>query len=332
MTYYPNLRMRRLRADDFSRRLIRETSLSCDDLIYPIFVTEGDNQRQAVSSLPGIERFSIDLLVEEAQRVHQLGIPAIALFPTVSDDKRTSTANEAFNPEGLIQRAVRSLKQNLPQLGVITDVALDPFTSDGQDGLSDESGYVMNDETVQVLVHQALSHIEAGADIVAPSDMMDGRVGVIRDAFEHKGYVNAKILAYSVKYASHFYQPFRSAVGSQTALGESTKETYQMDICNAQEALREAQLDLDEGADILMVKPATMYLDIVAKLKDTFNVPVFAYHVSGEYAMLKASAVAGHIDEKQCVLETLKCIKRAGASAILSYYAVDAARWLRDGE
>lgn len=329
---YPNLRMRRMRADDFSRRLIRETRLTADDLIYPLFVTEGENTREAVAAMPGVERLSIDLLLQEAAQVYELGIPAIVIFPVIPADKKSKDAKEAFNPDGLVQRAVSELKQRLPELGVITDVALDPFTIHGHDGLIDDSGYVINDETVAVLVQQALSHAQAGADMIAPSDMMDGRIGAIRNALEHEDYINMRILAYSAKYASHFYGPFRDAVGSADGLDGDGKETYQMDTANAQEAVTETQLDVDEGADIVMIKPATMYLDVIARIKDTFDVPVFAYHVSGEYVMLKAAAGNGMLDERGCVLETLTSIKRAGANAILTYYAKAAAQWLRQAQ
>ena len=329
MGYYPDLRMRRMRADDFSRRLIRETRLSVDDLIYPVFVIEGDNKREAITAMPGIERLSIDLLLQEAAQVQELGIPAVTIFPVIPADKKSDNAEEAFNPDGLAQRAVREFKEQLPELGVITDVALDPFTTHGHDGLIDDDGYVLNDETIAVLARQALSHAQAGADMVAPSDMMDGRVGAIRNALEHQGHVNTRILAYTAKYGSHFYSPFRDAVGSTDNLGGAGKETYQMDTANVREAIAEARLDADEGADILMVKPATLYLDVIVRIKDAFNMPLFAYHVSGEYVMLKAAVAAGHLDERACVLETLTSIKRAGANAVLTYYAKAAAQWLR---
>ncbi len=329
---YPNLRMRRMRADDFSRRLIRETRLTTDDLICPMFVVEGENTREAITAMPGIDRLSIDFLVQEAAQVHELGIPAIAIFPVIAADKKSDNAKEAFNPDGLVQRAIGNLKKQLPGLGVITDVALDPFTTHGHDGLIDENGYVINDETVAVLVQQALSHAQAGADMLAPSDMMDGRIGAIRDALEHEDYIHMRILAYSAKYASHFYSPFRDAVASADNLSGAGKETYQMDAANVQEAITEAQLDVGEGADVLMVKPATMYLDVIARIKDTFGVPVFAYHVSGEYAMLKAASAGGMLDERNCALETLTSIKRAGANAILTYYAKAAAQWLRQAQ
>ncbi len=321
-------RMRRMRRDDFSRRLMREHRLDVDDLIYPMFVIEGENQREAVASMPGIERVSIDQLLIEAGQCVQLGIPAIALFPVAGDHKKSDDAAEAYNPDGLAQRAVRALKQSFPALGVITDVALDPFTSHGQDGLVDDSGYVLNDETVEVLVKQALSHAEAGADIVAPSDMMDGRIGAIREALEAGGFIHTRILAYSAKYASSFYGPFRDAVGSAANLGAGNKYSYQMDPANSDEALREVELDISEGADMFMVKPGMPYLDIVRRVKETFEVPTYVYHVSGEYAMLKAAAQNGWLDEKATVLEALLSFKRAGADGILTYYAKTAAEWL----
>jgi porphobilinogen synthase len=325
---FPSTRMRRMRFDDFSRRLMRENQLSADDLIYPMFVTEGLNLREPISSMPGIERYSLDVLLAEAREVCNLGIPAIALFPVVSGDKKSENAAEAYNPDGLIQRSVRALKKSLPNLGIITDVALDPFTLHGQDGLINNSGYVVNDETNEVLVRQALSHSDAGADIVAPSDMMDGRIGAIRQALEAKGHVNVRILAYSAKYASSFYGPFRDAVGSSGNLGGGNKYSYQMDPANSDEALREIQLDLQEGADIVMVKPGMPYLDIIRRVKDRYGVPTFAYQVSGEYAMIKAAAMNGWLDEKPVVLESLLAFKRAGSDAILTYYAKSVAIWL----
>ncbi len=322
------IRMRRMRRDEFSRRLMRENHLNVDDLIYPMFVIEGENHREAVASMPGIERVSIDQLLLEAGQCVQLGIPAIAIFPVVGETEKSDDAAEAYNPNGLAQRAVRALKQNYPDLGVITDVALDPFTSHGQDGLIDDSGYVLNDETVDVLVKQAVSHAEAGADIVAPSDMMDGRIGAIREALEAAGYIHTRILAYSAKYASSFYGPFRDAVGSAANLGAGNKYSYQMDPANSDEALREVELDISEGADMFMVKPGMPYLDIVRRVKDTFEVPTYVYHVSGEYAMLKAAAQNGWLDEKATVLESLLSFKRAGADGILSYYAKTVAEWL----
>ena len=322
-------RMRRMRANDFSRRLMRESKLSVDDLIYPVFVINGENQRQTINSMPGVERLSIDLLLKEAETIHRLGIPAIAIFPVTDPAEKTDSADEAWNPQGLAQRAVRALKEALPELGVITDVALDPFTSHGQDGLIDKRGYVLNDETVDVLVKQALSHAEAGADIVAPSDMMDGRVAAIRDALEEANYTNTKILAYSAKYASSFYGPFRDAVGSAGQLGTANKYSYQMDCANSDEAMVEVALDIEEGADMVMVKPGMPYLDIIRRVRDEFDIPVFAYQVSGEYAMIKAAAQNGWLDEKAVVLEALLAFKRAGANAILSYFAKDVARWLQ---
>jgi porphobilinogen synthase len=325
---FPSTRMRRMRFDDFSRRLMRENQLSTDDLIYPMFVTEGLNLREPISSMPGIERYSLDLLLSEVKEVYELGIPAIALFPVVGNDKKSENAAEAYNPDGLIQRSVQVLKQAVPQLGIITDVALDPFTIHGQDGLINEQGYVINDETNEVLVRQALSHAEAGADIVAPSDMMDGRIGAIRQVLEAKGYVNVKILAYSAKYASSFYGPFRDAVGSSGNLGGGNKYSYQMDPANSDEALREIQLDLQEGADIVMIKPGMPYLDIIRRVKDSYGVPTFAYQVSGEYAMIKAATMNGWLDEKPVVLESLLAFKRAGSDAILTYFAKSVAQWL----
>ncbi len=334
MTYnninFPQTRMRRMRYNDFSRRLMRENRLSVDDLIYPMFVTEGSNQRQTISSMPGVERLSLDLLLEEAHQLYKLGIPAIALFPVTSADKKSEHAAEAYNPDGLTQRSVRALKKAVPELGIITDVALDPFTTHGQDGLVNSDGYVINDETIDVLVRQALSHAEAGADIVAPSDMMDGRIGAIRQALEAGNHVNTLILAYSAKYASSFYGPFRDAVGSAGMLGKGNKYSYQMDPANSDEALREIQLDLQEGADMVMVKPGMPYLDIIRRVKDQYGVPTFAYQVSGEYAMLKAASMNGWLEEKQVVLESLLAFKRAGSDAILTYYAKSVAQWLQE--
>ncbi len=310
---------------------MRENAISSDDLIYPMFILEGQERREAVASMPGIERVSIDLLLKEAGQLVNLGIPALALFPVTAADKKSLDAAEAFNPEGLAQRAVRALKQAFPELGVITDVALDPFTTHGQDGLVDDSGYVMNDETVEVLVKQALSHAEAGADVVAPSDMMDGRIGQIRDALEGQGHIHTRILAYSAKYASSFYGPFRDAVGSAANLGAGNKYTYQMDPANSDEAVHEVGLDLDEGADMVMVKPGMPYLDIVRRVKDEFGVPTYAYHVSGEYAMLKAAGQNGWLDERAVVMEVMLCFKRAGADGILTYYAKQLAEWLKQG-
>ena len=326
----PSIRMRRMRRDDFSRRLMRESQLTVDDLIYPIFVIEGQGQREKVDSMPGVERVSIDELLKEAKELVQLGIPAIALFPVVGDTKKSLDAQEAYNPDGLAQRAVRALKQAQPSLGVITDVALDPFTTHGQDGLIDDSGYVLNDETVEVLVKQALSHAEAGADIVAPSDMMDGRIGAIRKELEANNFIYTRILAYSAKYASSFYGPFRDAVGSAANLGAGNKYTYQMDPANTNEALWEVGLDLEEGADMVMVKPGMPYLDIVYRVKEQFGVPTYAYHVSGEYSMLKAASQNGWLDEKAVVTEALLGFKRAGADGILTYYAKTVAQWLKE--
>lgn len=319
-----------MRADAFSRNLMQENKLSTNDLIYPLFVLEGKTKREAVSSMPGVERVSLDELKKEAAEIYHLGIPAIALFPVTPTEKKSLGAEEAYNPEGLAQRAVRAIKDEIPELGVITDVALDPFTSHGQDGLIDDNGYVVNDETVEVLVKQALSHAQAGADIVAPSDMMDGRVGAIRTELESHGFVNTKILSYAAKYASSFYGPFRDAVGSADNLSGGNKYSYQMDPANSDEALREVQLDIDEGADMVMVKPGLPYLDIVQRIKSEFGVPTFVYQVSGEYAMLKAAAQQNWLDEKACVLESLLCIKRAGADGVLTYFAKDVARWLKD--
>jgi len=327
---FPFRRMRRMRRDDFSRRLMRETRLAADDLIYPLFITDGKNAREPVPSMPAVDRVNVDALLQEVAEVQALGIPAIALFPVVPEKQKSARAEEAFNPEGLVQRAVRALKESVPELGVITDVALDPYTSHGQDGLVDDSGYVLNDETVAVLQKQALSHAEAGADIVAPSDMMDGRIGAIRTALDEAGRIHTRILAYSAKYASAFYGPFRDAVGSAASLGGAGKETYQMDTANSDEALHEVALDIDEGADMVMVKPALPYLDILFRVKEAYGLPVFAYHVSGEYAMLKAAAQNGWLDERKTVLESLLACKRAGADAILTYYAKAAAQWLRE--
>ncbi|MGF1642678.1 MAG: porphobilinogen synthase [Thiotrichales bacterium] len=327
---YPQTRPRRMRRDDFSRRLMREHTLSPDDLIYPVFVLEGEQRREPVTSMPGVERKSLDLLLHEAHELLALGIPALALFPVIAAEGKSDGAQEAYNPHGLVQRTVRALKSAYPALGVITDVALDPYTSHGQDGLMDAHGYITNDATVEVLVRQALSHAEAGADIVAPSDMMDGRIGAIRAALEQSAHVNVRILAYAAKYASSFYGPFRDAVGSAGNLGGGNKYSYQMDPANSNEALREVGLDLDEGADMIMVKPGLPYLDIVRRVKDRFGAPTFVYQVSGEYAMLKAAGQQGWIDERACVLEALLGMKRAGADAILTYFAKDVARWLRE--
>jgi porphobilinogen synthase len=327
---FPATRMRRMRAHDFSRRLMRENRLTSDDLIWPVFVLEGDDAVEPVKSMPGVERMTIDRLLPAAERCLELGIPAIALFPVVPADCKSDDAREAWNPEGLSQRAVMALKSRFPELGVITDVALDPFTSHGLDGLVDDTGYVVNDETVDVLVKQALSHVEAGADVVAPSDMMDGRIAAIRQALETEGFPNKKILSYAAKYASSFYGPFRDAVGSAASLGGANKYSFQMDPANGNEALHEIELDLEEGADMVMIKPGMPYLDIIRRVKDTFGVPTFAYQVSGEYAMLKAASQNGWLNEEAVVLEALTCFKRAGADGVLTYYAVQAAEWLQN--
>jgi porphobilinogen synthase len=327
---FPATRMRRMRANEFSRRLMRETRLSPDDLIWPVFVLEGKDKVEPVASMPGVERMSIDRLVKAARRCHKLGIPAIALFPIPAAKAKTADGRESWNPDGLAQHAVATLKDKIPELGVITDVALDPFTTHGQDGLIDDTGYVLNDATVDVLVKQALSHAEAGADVVAPSDMMDGRIGAIRQALETEGFSNTRILAYAAKYASAFYGPFRDAVGSASSLKGGNKYSYQMDPANSDEALREVELDIDEGADMVMIKPAMPYLDIVRRVKDCFGLPTLAYQVSGEYAMLKAAALNGWLAERAVVLEALTGIRRAGADAILTYYAIQAAEWLQE--
>jgi porphobilinogen synthase len=325
---FPATRMRRMRRDAFSRRLMRETTLSVDDLIYPMFVVDGEAQRQPVASMPRIERYSVDELLRECALLMQLRIPAIALFPNIGEAKKSLDAREAWNPDGVVQRAVRAIKREFPELGVITDVALDPFTTHGQDGLLDEAGHILNDLTVETLVRQARSHADAGADVVAPSDMMDGRIGAIRHAFEGAGLIHTRILSYAAKYASSFYGPYRDAVGSAASLGKGTKHTYQMDVGNSDEALREVALDIDEGADMVMIKPGLPYLDIVRRVKDEFGMPTLVYQVSGEYAMIMAAAAAGWLDERQAALESLACIKRAGADGILSYFAKRAAEWL----
>ena len=330
MSMFPGVRMRRMRRDDFSRRLMQESVLTSNDFIYPVFVLDGERRQEAVTSMPGVERQSLDILLKTAERAVALGIPALAIFPVVDASLKTLGAEEAYNDEGLVPRVVRALKQAFPDLGVITDVALDPYTSHGQDGLIDESGYVLNDETLAVLTRQALCHARAGADVVAPSDMMDGRVGRIRQALEKEGFIYTRILAYSAKYASSFYGPFRDAVGSAANLGKGNKYTYQMDPANSDEALREVALDLEEGADMVMVKPGMPYLDIVRRVKDEFGVPTYAYQVSGEYAMLKAAAQNGWLNEKACVLESLLAFKRAGADGILTYFALDAAEYLKE--
>ncbi|MDH3672271.1 MAG: porphobilinogen synthase [Gammaproteobacteria bacterium] len=327
---FPLLRMRRMRRDQFSRRLMRESRLTIDDLIQPVFVIDGDNRSEPVASMPGVERLTIDRLAKYAEELARLGVPALALFPVTPADKKSQTAEEAYNPEGLVQRAVRAVKSAIPELGIITDVALDPYTSHGQDGLVGADGYVLNDETIEVLVRQALVLAEAGSDVVAPSDMMDGRIGAIREALEQAGFIHTRILAYSAKYASGFYGPFRDAVGSAGNLGKASKSTYQMDPANSDEALREVALDIEEGADMVMVKPGLPYLDIVRRVKERFGMPTFVYQVSGEYAMLMAAAQNGWLDERAVVLESLLSIKRAGADAILSYFSGRVAAWLRE--
>ena len=327
---FPQTRMRRTRRTAALRNLVAESALGPGDLIYPVFILEGENRTEAVVSMPGVQRKSVDMLLLELADVVALGIPAIALFPVIDDARKSLDGAECANPDGLVQRAVREIKSNYPDLAVITDVALDPYTTHGQDGIIDDSGYVMNDATVEMLVRQSESHADAGADIVAPSDMMDGRIGAIRSQLESAGHHNTMILAYAAKYASCFYGPFRDAVGSATNLAGGDKSTYQMAPANSDEALREVGLDIAEGADIVMVKPAMPYLDIVRRVSETYSVPTFAYQVSGEYAMLKAASANGWLDERSSVLEALLCIKRAGARAILTYYAVDAARWLAD--
>jgi porphobilinogen synthase len=327
---FPATRLRRMRRDEFSRRLMRETTLTAANFIWPVFVVEGVQQRVAVPSMPGVERMSVDVLLSEAEELLTLGVPAIALFPVTDASGKTDDGRAAWNPEGLAQRAVRALKARLPELGVITDVALDPFTTHGQDGLIDANGYVLNDETVAALVRQALSHAEAGADVVAPSDMMDGRIGQIRAALEANNHIHTRILAYSAKYASSYYGPFRDAVGSAMNLGKGNKFSYQMDPANSDEALREVALDIAEGADMVMVKPALPYLDIVRRVKDQFGVPTYAYQVSGEYAQIMAAAQRGWLDERATALEALLSIRRAGADGILTYFAKRAARWLRE--
>lgn len=328
---FPATRMRRMRRDDFSRRLMREHRLSADDLIYPVFVLEGEGIVQPVPSMPGVSRMSLDKLLEVAAEAVALGVPALALFPVIDSDRKSLGAEEAYNPDGLVPRVVKALKQRFPELGVITDVALDPYTSHGQDGLIDASGYVLNDETLEVLARQALCHAQAGADVVAPSDMMDGRVARIRAELDAAQQIHTRILAYSAKYASAFYGPFRDAVGSAGNLGKGNKYTYQMDPANSDEAIREVALDISEGADMFMVKPGMPYLDIVRRVKTELKVPTYVYQVSGEYAMLKAAVANGWLNEQACVLESLVGFKRAGADGILTYYALDAARWLKEG-
>lgn len=325
---FPKARMRRMRYSKFSRRLAAETRLTVDDLIYPMFIRDGKNKREAIQLMPGIARLSVDILLQEAEQLVNLGIPAIALFPLIEQDKKSLLAEESYNPDGLIPHAVRELKKAFPDLGVITDIALDPYTVHGQDGIIDANGYVANDVTTQILVKQALSHADAGADVVAPSDMMDGRIGAIREALEAAGHSNTRILAYSAKYASSFYGPFREAVGSATGLGKADKFQYQMDPCNANEALHEVAMDLAEGADMIMIKPGMPYLDIVKQTKEQFRAPTFVYQVSGEYAMIKAGVAAGCMDERAAVMESLIAMKRAGADGILTYFAKQVAEWL----
>jgi porphobilinogen synthase len=325
---FPANRPRRLRRDDFTRRLVREHALSVNDLIYPVFVLEGENRREAVGSMPGVERLSLDLLLPVAEQCVKLGIPVMALFPVISAHLKTPDGVEATNPEGLVPHVVRELKKNFPELGVMTDVALDPFTSHGQDGLLDDTGYILNDITTEMLVKQAMTQADAGVDIVAPSDMMDGRIGAIRQALEARGHIHTRIMAYSAKYASAFYGPFRDAVGSASNLGKADKKVYQMDPGNTDEALREVALDIAEGADMVMVKPGMPYLDVVRRVKDEFKVPTFAYQVSGEYAMLKAAAINGWLDHDAVMMESLLAFKRAGADGVLTYFAIDAAKKL----
>lgn len=328
--FHPAYRPRRMRHDEFSRRLMRENTVTTNDLIYPMFIHELEG-RQAVASMPGVERLSIDELLKVAGECVELGIPVIDLFPVIDAARKSLDGAEAWNPDGLAQRAVRALKAAYPQLGVMTDVALDPYTTHGQDGIIDDTGYVLNEVTVEALVKQALSHAAAGADIISPSDMMDGRIGAIRQALDAAGYINVRIMAYSAKYASAYYGPFRDAVGSSGNLGKADKSTYQMDPANSDEAMREIALDLDEGADMVMVKPGMPYLDVVRRVKEEFGVPTFAYQVSGEYAMIKAAAANGWLDERKCVMEALVGFKRAGADGVLTYFAPQVARWLREG-
>lgn len=328
--FYPETRMRRMRANDFSRRLMRESMLTPDDLIYPVFVIEGENETEQVASMPGVERMSIDLLVKEAKELASLGVPAMALFPVTPMDAKTEFAEESYNPDGLAQRAVKAIKDACPEMGIMTDVALDPFTTHGQDGIINEEGYVLNDRTVDTLIKQALSHAEAGADIVAPSDMMDGRIGGIRDELECNGFVNTLIMAYSAKYASAYYGPFRDAVGSAANIGKGNKFSYQMDPANSDEALHEVALDLAEGADMVMVKPGMPYLDIVRRVKDELKAPTYVYQVSGEYAMHMAAFQNGWLDEKSVTLESLLAFKRAGADGVLTYFAKRVAQWMND--
>ena len=326
--YFPATRLRRMRRDDFSRRLMREHTLTVDDLIYPVFVLEGDNREQDVKSMPGVKRQSLDRLLFTAEEAVRLGVPMLSIFPVIESGKNNE-ATEAYNPDGLVPTVVRALKARFPELGLMTDVALDPYTIHGQDGLIDDAGYVLNDETTAVLVKQALCHADAGADMVGPSDMMDGRIGAIRQALEEEGFIHTKLFAYSAKYASSFYGPFRDAVGSAGNLGKADKKTYQMDPANVDEAVQEVAMDLEEGADLVMIKPGMPYLDVIRRVKDTFGVPTFAYQVSGEYAMLKAAAANGWLDGDKCMMESLLAFKRAGADGILTYFALDAARLLK---
>ena len=328
ISQYPAIRLRRMRRDDFSRRLMREHRLTTDDLVYPVFVLDGQNRREDVASMPGVQRLSVDLLLPVAEQCVAAGIPVMALFPVIDVQLKSADGREATNPDGLVPRAVRELKRRFPELGLLTDVALDPFTTHGQDGLIDDTGYVLNDETIAVLRQQAMVQADAGVDIVAPSDMMDGRIGAIRHSLEAAGHIHTRIMAYSAKYASAFYGPFRDAVGSVSNLGKSNKAVYQMDPANTDEALREVALDIAEGADMVMVKPGMPYLDIVRRVKDEFRMPTYVYQVSGEYAMLKAAAINGWLDEKKVVLESLLGFKRAGADGVLTYFALQAAQWL----
>ena len=328
---YPAVRMRRMRRDPFSRALMRENTVTASDLIYPVFVLDGENQRQQVASMPGVERVSVDLLLKVAEEAVSLGIPVLALFPVVDASLKTYDGVEATNPEGLVPRAVRALKREFPQLGLMTDVALDPYTTHGQDGLPDENGYIVNEKTIEMLIRQAMAQAEAGVDIVAPSDMMDGRIGAIRMALEEQNFIHTRIMAYSAKYASAYYGPFRDAVGSAANLGKADKNTYQMDPANTDEALREVALDLAEGADMVMVKPGMPYLDVVRRVKDEFKVPTFAYQVSGEYAMLQAAFQNGWLDKDKIIMETMMAFKRAGADGVLTYFAMDVARRLKAG-
>ncbi len=328
---FPMVRMRRMRHDDFSRRLMRENVLTPNDLILPVFVMEGEGLREPIPTMPGVFRYSLDELLKVCKEMVELGIPMIALFPHIEDSLKTPDGREAANPDGLIPRVVRAIKTQYPELGVMCDVALDPYTTHGQDGLIDETGYILNDETIEMLLQQSLAQARAGADVIAPSDMMDGRIGIIREAFEDEGLIHTRIMAYSAKYASSFYGPFRDAVGSSANLGKSNKAVYQQDPANGDEALWEVGLDLAEGADMVMVKPGLPYLDVVRRVKDEFKCPTFAYHVSGEYAMIKTAAAAGCIDEKRITMESMICFKRAGADGILTYCALDVARWLKEG-